>query len=115
MIYFIRARTHYHYATSLWKEISEGKRKPDLNLLEDIFHQALKALYAVTEVSPKDRPLTHEEILEKVLPTLSDEDKRTVLKVRSLLCEKEGSPPEILMEEMASLLEAVKRCLQPIL
>ncbi|MCS7149651.1 MAG: hypothetical protein N2Z40_03030 [Caldimicrobium sp.] len=115
MIYFIRARTHYNYAISLWKEISEGKRKPDPTLLEGIFHQALKALYAVTEVSPKDRPLTNEEILEKVLPTLSDEEKRTVLKVRSILYEKERFPTEILMEEMASFLEAVKRCLQPIL
>lgn len=115
MIYFIRARTHYQYALKLWQELQEGKRKPDKALLGEIFLQGLKALYAITEISPSEKRLAQEEILIKILPTLREEEKRLILVLKEYLLLDDSEKWEAPLAEVSQFLENVKECLLPIL
>jgi len=117
MVYFIRARTHFSYAETLYKEILEGKRNLTHQNLRDIFLQGLKALYALTEVTPPSTKPSTEEILAKILPTLSEEEKEKILRLKDLLFSQSDIKlsEEELLEEMREFLEIVKGCLKPIL
>lgn len=118
MVYFIRARTHFQYAQSLLQELSSGQRALSLKILQDIYIQGLKALYALVELSPPQRSLTPEEILDRILPTLSGTEKEGLLRVKNLLfAEKDYNKEELvpLLSELKGCLNLIKTCLKPIL
>ncbi|PMP63318.1 MAG: hypothetical protein C0197_02825 [Caldimicrobium thiodismutans] len=117
MTYFIRARTHYHYAQLLFQEILKGKRELSLSLFRDIFLQGLKAIYAITEVNAPSSPPTLEDILKKILPTLSSEEKEKILQLKELLFSKKDVKfsKEEWLSKIEEFLDLVRECLQPIL
>lgn len=118
MVYFIRARTHFQYAQSLLQELSSGQRELSLKSLRDIYIQGLKALYALVELSPPQRSLTPEEILDRILPTLSETEKKGLLRLKNLLfSERDYNKEELvtLLSELKGCLNLIKTCLKPIL
>lgn len=116
MAYFIRARTHFNYAKLLYQEILQGKRELNLLNLRDIFLQGLKALYALTEINPPPSPPSLEEILQKILPTLSQDEKEKIFHLKEVLfSEKEIKISREWLEKIEEFLELVKECLRPIL
>ncbi|MCS7200188.1 MAG: hypothetical protein N2327_03305 [Caldimicrobium sp.] len=115
MVYFIRAKTHYQYALSLWRDLHLEKKKVDPSLYLDIFSHGLKALYNLLDVSPQEKSLSLEEIILRILPTLSEEEKRVILSLKDLLLGKESSSLEKIREEMSVFMEILKESLRPIL
>ncbi len=117
MVYFIRAKTHYHYANLLYQEILQGKRELNSSLIRDIFIQGLKAIYALTVVNSPPSPPSLEEILKTILPTLSSEEKEKILQLKELLFSEKDvkfSKEEWLFK-IEEFLGLVRECLKPLL
>ncbi len=119
MVYFIRARTHYQYARLLFEEILKGKKELNFTHLKDVFWQALKALYSLTEIKAYEKQPTLEEIVSKVLPTLSDEEREILLYLKNLFSGEADklTPSELkaIFEKVRDFLSIVERALKPIL
>ncbi len=118
MVYFVRAKTHFKYAQDLWKEILTKKRSPNLKIFQDIFRQGLKALYSITVLIPQEHPPTLEELLEKVLPTLSEEEKEEILNLRDFIFPGEDYnfvEERLILEKIKRFLDIVYNNLKPIL
>lgn len=114
MVYFIRARTHFNYAQRLLNEVVEGKRSWSVNTARDIFKQAVKAIYSLIEVNPPKEELSLDEVLKRILPTLSEDEREIVLKIKERVFSA-SSATDITPADMSRLLEIVKQCLGPIL
>lgn len=114
MVYFIRARTHFTYAQRLLQEVIEGKRPWTITLAQDVFKQAIKAIYSLTEIGPPKEEQPLEELLKRVLPTLSAEEQREIIRIKEKIYSAR-SETELSPDELTRLLEIVKQCLKPIL
>ncbi|MEZ0343697.1 MAG: hypothetical protein ABWJ99_02665 [Caldimicrobium sp.] len=117
MVYFIRAKTHFNYAIRLYEEILQGKRELNQTNLRDIFLQGLKAIYALTEINPPSKSPSLEEILKKIFPTLSQEEKEKILALKELLFSEKDVKfsRDEWIKKLEEFLELVKECLTPIL
>lgn len=114
MVYFIRARTHYSYAQRLLQEVIEGKKPWSKSIAQDIFKQALKAIYSLTEISPPKEELTVDELIKRVLPTLSQDERDAIQRIKEKLHSAEAEREQF-KADLIRLLEIVKKCLEPIL
>lgn len=117
MVYYIRAKTYFNYAIRLYQEILQGKRELNQTNLRDIFLQGIKAIYALTEINPPSQSPSLEEILKKILPTFSQEEREKILLLKDLLFSEKDvklSRDEWL-KIFEELLKLIKECLNPIL
>ncbi len=118
MVYFIRARTHFQYAESLFKELMSGQRVLSIKALQEVFLQGLKALHALTILSPPEKPLSSEELFKRILPTLSESEREYLLRLKNLLFSAKDYNKDdllVLLTELKGYITFLKECLKPIL
>lgn len=116
MVYYIRAKIYYKYASDLFKELIQSK----VNFSEiqkksqEIFKLGLKAIWSLSYVTPPEKTPEFKELWEKTLESLEPEDVPKVEKIKEILFSKEPDK-KILIETVEDFLKIVKKVLDPIL
>ncbi|MCD6489860.1 MAG: hypothetical protein J7K20_03935 [Thermodesulfobacterium sp.] len=116
MAYYIRAKSYYRYALDLFKDLPKLKN----NLAElqkraqEIFKLGMKAVWALSYITPPEKSPEFEELWEKTLESLDSEDIPKIEKIKNILF-SDTSDEEKILEATKTFLEIIKKILQPIL
>lgn len=105
MAYFLRARTHLQYAQILLEDLLSGKRQLTFNQLKEILWQVLKALYAITETKALEKSPTPEEVINKILSNLNEEERQKILHLKDMFFSEKA--PDIEPRDLRKLLNEV--------
>ena len=114
MVYFVRAKSYFRYATDILNELKVEKTpEAIIKKAQEVFKLGLKAVWAISQVTPPEKPPTLEDILNSTLPSFESFSNR-VLEIKKQLFEKKVPPEEAkaLAEEFLKIVETV---LSPIL
>ncbi len=116
MTYYIRAKSYYRYAWDLFKNLSQIKKNPEefRKKTKEIFNLGLKAIWAVSYVTPPEKPPEFKELWDKFVETLEPEDLSEVEKIKNIIFSEKISEEESI-EGIRKFLEIIKKTLKPIL
>ncbi|MFN4196641.1 MAG: hypothetical protein ACK4FM_01355 [Caldimicrobium sp.] len=106
MPFYLRARTYFQYAQLLLDDVLSGKKRLSFNHLKEIFWQALKALYALSETKVPETPPTPEEVINKILSTLNEREREKILFLKDIFFSEKTS--DIDPRELRTLFEEIK-------
>jgi Fe2+ transport system protein B len=117
MVYFIRAKSYFKYAQDLFSSLKDSyqslSEEEFFKKAREVVFVALKALWALSQVTPPEKPPEFEEVLKASLKSLSEE-KAAFIKN---LCSQLDSRTEKarLVSSVEQLLNLIKDELKPIL
>lgn len=116
MVYYIRAKSYYKYALDLYKDLP--KFKNELSELQkkaqEIFKLGLKAVWALSYVTPPESPPEFKELWDKTIESLDLDDISKLEKIKNVIF-SEKSNQEQIIENVKTFLEILQRVLKPIL
>ncbi len=116
MAYYIRAKSYFRYAVDLSKDLPNFKNNPSelQKKAQEIFKLGLKAIWALSYITPPEKPPEFKEIWEKTLESLEAEDIPKVKKIKETIFSKNAEVDQII-KDIKTFLEIVNKVLKPIL
>lgn len=116
MVYYIRSKSYYKYALDLYKDLPNFKK--NLSELQkkaqEIFKLGLKAIWALSYVTPPEKPPEFKELWDKTVESLDSDDISKLEKIKNIIFSEKSNSEEII-ESIRSFLEIVQKVLKPIL
>ncbi|PMP65905.1 MAG: hypothetical protein C0190_06160 [Thermodesulfobacterium geofontis] len=116
MVYYIRSKSYYRYALDLYKDLPNFKK--DLSELQkkaqEIFKLGLKAIWALSYVTPPKKPPEFKELWNKTIESLDSNDISKLENIKNIIFSEKSNPEEVI-ESVKAFLEIVQRVLKPIL
>ncbi len=117
MVYFIRAKSYFKYAQDLFSSLKESQQRlPEeafQKKAQEVVFTALKALWALSQITPPEKSPDFEEVVENALKGLSQENKQFVKKLISQI--KSNTKKEVIISFIEKLLNLIQEELKPIL
>jgi len=116
MVFFIRAKSYYRYALDLYKDLPAFKNKPEefKNRAKEIFQIGLKSLWALSQISPPEKPPSFDEIWTKALEAV-DEEERIKFKTLKEIIFSENFSTDQLLSKLEEFFRILQKTLRPIL
>lgn len=116
MVYYIRAKSYYRYASDLFKDLNKFKDNPSelQKRAQEIFKLGLKAIWALSYVTPPEKSPEFKELWDKALESFDSGDISKIEKIREIIFSQEIKEDQII-ESIKIFLELVKNVLKPIL
>ena len=118
MVYFIRAKSYFKYASDLLESLKNNSKELSeeefFKKSKDVAFISLKALWALSQITPPEKPPTLEEVLNAALKCFTSEKASFVKKFVNEIINQKGDKNKIL-SSLQDLLELVKEELKPIL
>lgn len=116
MVFFIRAKSYYKYASDLFKDLSSWKDKPEefRKKAREIFQIGLKSLWSLSQVAPPEKSPTFEEIWKKALEALDEEERIKLKNLRNLIFSEDISI-ESLSSSLEEFFKILRKNLKPLL
>ena len=117
MVYFIRAKSYFKYAKDLFKDLPNFINDPEKLKVKakDIFKIALKAIWALSQVTSSDKKPDFEEIYKEALKSMDEFQARRIKEIKELLYSNESIKPQEVIDLIDETLKIVEQVLSPIL
>ncbi len=117
MVYFIRAKSYFKYAQDLFSSLKESyqalSEEEFLKKSQDVVFVALKALWALSQITPPEKSPEFKEVFDTALSSLSPEKKKLLKTSISQL--NSLNDKEKILNLVEKILSLVKEELSPIL
>jgi hypothetical protein len=116
MVYYIRAKSYYKYAESLYKDLIQFSEKGEKfkKKAKEIFQIVLKSLWALSKITPVSETPEFDEIWKEAIKSLNPEEIKIITKAKEIIFSFESSEEEII-EALRNTFEVVRKTLSPIL
>ncbi len=117
MVYFIRAKSYFKYAKDLFKDLYNLMDEPEKARAKakEVFKIALKAVWALSQVTSSDKKPEFEEIYQVALKGMDDFQAKRIKEIKELLFSDKSLKSQEIIELVEETLKIVEQTLKPIL